>query len=179
MSLDQGQNGSLTGEFVVRSTSSCARNQQVTFTRTGDVPSNIAISNPKAQPARVAAAAQGLRGSYRETDTYTDGGRSAEASFDIQTYCLRTGQRCLSFWVNPDSVKALIYADDKFALTTTSDQVDCKTGGTGQREMSLEYPMPSPATNPITLLTGRGHYTITGACPYSSDFDSKVERTGD
>jgi serine/threonine-protein kinase len=64
-------------------------------------------------------------------------------------------------------------------LTTTSDDVDCKSGGRGHREMSLEYPLPQPAQDPITLLTGRGHYTITGACAYSSDFDSRVERTGD
>ena len=35
------------------------------------------------------------------------------------------------------------------------------------------------AQNPITLLTGNGHYTVTGACPFTSDFESRVQRTGD
>lgn len=179
MSVQERSDGTLAGEFVVRSTTSCARNQQVTFTRTGDVQSGVSIADPKAQPARVAAPAQYLHGRYQETDTYSDGGRSAQANFDIAAYCLRIGDRCLSYWFNPDSVKALVFSQGKWVLTTTSDDVDCKSGGRGHREMSLEYPLPQPTLDPITLLTGRGHYTITGACAYSSDFDSRVERTGD
>jgi serine/threonine-protein kinase len=179
MSLQQRQDGTLSGEFVVRSTTSCARNQQVTFTRTGDVQPNVPISNPEAQPPRVASPAQGLRGRYQETDTYSADARSYETSFDVQTYCLRTGQRCLSVWVNPDRTNAFTFEDDKWVLKTTSGAVDCTSGGSGTQETSLEFPLPQPATDPITLLTGRGHNTVTGACPYSSDFDARVERTGD
>ncbi len=179
MSLQERSDGTLAGEFTVRSTTSCARNQQVTFTRTGDVQSTVSVADPKAQPAQVTSPAQSLHGRYQETDTYSDGGRSAQANFDIQAYCLRTGDRCLSYWFNPDSVKALLFSQGKWVLTTTSDDVDCKSGGRGHREMSLEYPLPQPAQDPITLLTGTGHYTITGACAYASDFDSRVERTGD
>ena len=178
-SLEQGQDGSLSGDFTVRSTTSCARNQQVTFRRTGDAQSNVAISNPKTQPASVASPAQGLHGRYQETDTYTDGGRNAQVNFDIQTYCLRTGDRCLSFWENPDDAKILTFSANKWVLASTSADAQCKSGGPAHREISLEYALPQPTQNPITLLTGRGHYTITGDCPYSSDFDSRVERTGD
>jgi serine/threonine-protein kinase len=45
--------------------------------------------------------------------------------------------------------------------------------------MTLEYPLPQPPQNPITLLSGSGHYAITGDCPFDSDFDSRVERSGD
>jgi serine/threonine-protein kinase len=45
--------------------------------------------------------------------------------------------------------------------------------------MSLQFPLPQPAPDPITLLTGHGHYTMTGDCPVGSDFDVRVERTGD
>ena len=55
---------------------------------------------------------------------------------------------------------------------------EVQKGGPAHREVTLQYPLPSPAQDPITLLTGRGHYTITGACPFNSDFDSKVQRTG-
>ena len=54
-----------------------------------------------------------------------------------------------------------------------------QSGGPAHREVTLQYPLPSPAQDPITLLTGRGHYTVTGGCPFNSDFDSKVQRTGD
>ncbi|MBV8966080.1 MAG: serine/threonine protein kinase [Mycobacteriaceae bacterium] len=179
MSLQQRQDGSLSGEFVVRSTTSCARNQQVTFTRTGDVQPNVSIADPRSQPPRVASPAQGLHGRYQETDAYAADNKSYALSFDVQTYCLRTGERCLSVFVNPDRTNAFIFQQNTWTLTTTSSDVDCKSGGSGHQDTSLTFPLPQPAADPITLLTGHGHNNVTGACPYSSDFDAKLERTGD
>ena len=179
MTLQQRQDGSLAGQFIVRSTTSCARNQQVTFTRTGDAQPKVPIADPKAQPPRVASPGQGLHGRYQETDTYAADARSYESSFDVQSFCLRTGDRCLSFWLNPDRTNAFIFQQDKWDLTTTSSDVDCTSGGSGHQDTSLEFPLPQPPTDPFTALTGHGHNTVTGACPYSSDFDSKVQRTGD
>ena len=179
MSLQPQPDGTLTGDFVVRSTTSCARNQQVTFTRTGDVAANVSIFDPKQQPARVPSPAQGLRGNYQETDTNPDGGVSPPTNFNIQTYCLRTGDRCLSYWQNPKDPRTFLFAQNKWDLTTTSADGDCPKGGRAHRVMSLEFPLPQPAPDPITLLTGHGHYTMTGDCPAGSDFDVRVERTGD
>ena len=180
MSLQQGSDGGLEGDYFVRSTTSCARNQQVTFTRTGNVEQgSVSIADPQAQPPRVPSPAEALHGRYQETDTYAADGRIAQASFDITTYCLRTGERCLSFWLNPDDVKNLVFSSNQWVLTNTSSDTQCKSGGGAHREITLEYPLPQPKQDPITLLTGRGNYTITGACPFSSDFDSRVERTGD
>jgi predicted Ser/Thr protein kinase len=185
MTLQQRQDGSLAGQFTVRSTTSCANNQQVTFTRTGDVQSKVPIADPKAQPPRVASPGQGLHGSYKETDTYAADGRSYGSSFDVQTFCLRTGERCLSYWFNPDVSNSFIFQQNKWTLTTTSSKVDCitpdgsKTGATSDQVTSLEFPLPQSPGDPITSLTGHGHNAVTGACPYSSDFDSNVQRTGD
>ena len=55
----------------------------------------------------------------------------------------------------------------------------CTSGAPAHREISLQYALPQPPQDPITLLTGRGHNTVTGDCPFNSDFDSRVERTGD
>jgi serine/threonine-protein kinase len=178
MSLQSRPDGNLQGEFVVRSTTGCAHNQQVTFTRTGDVPKTVPIAEPQAQPPRVASPAAALRGRYQETDTYVEGGRNAEVNFDIQSYCLRNGQRCLSYWSNPGDAKILVFSQNQWVLTTTTSDSQCKSGGGAHREISLQYPLPQPPQDPITLLTGHGHYTITGDCPFNSDFDSRVERTG-
>jgi hypothetical protein len=177
MSLWSRPDGNLEGELIVRSTTGCVRNQQVTFTRTGDVPKTVAIAEPQAQPPRVTSPAAGLHGRYQETDTYADGGRSAEVNFDIQSYCLRNGQRCLSYWSSPNDAKTLVFSQNQWVLTTTASDSQCKNGGPAHREISLQYPLPQAPQDPITLLTGRGHYTITGDCPFNSDFDSRVQRT--
>jgi serine/threonine-protein kinase len=179
MSLQSGPDRSLQGEFIVRSAAGCARTQQVTFTRTGDVKNGVSVADPAAQPPRVLSPAQALYGQYRETDTYAEGGRTAEVEFDVQSYCLRSGERCMSYWQNPEDNKMLVFTPDNWVLATTLADSACQNGGSAHREISLQYPLPQPAQDPITLLTGRGHYTVTGDCPFNSDFDSRVQRTGD
>ena len=180
LSLESRPDGELRGEFIVRSTDpNCASNRPVTATRMGDADSDVSVADPAAMPARVASPGQALYGSYQETDTYKDGNRNADVSFDVQSFCLRTGERCLSYWLSPNDIKVLIFANNEWVLANRSSDSKCTGGGPAHREITLQYPLPSPAQDPITLLTGRGHYTITGACPFNSDFDSKVQRTGD
>lgn len=179
MSLKLQSDGALDGEFIVRSTASCATNQQVKFTRTGDVKPDVPVANPQAQPPRAPSPAAALHGRYQEIDTYADGGRSAEVNFDVQTYCLRAGDRCLSYWLNPNDAKILTFSQSQWVLATTSEDATCKNGSRAHGEISLQYPLPQPPQDPITLLTGRGHYAVTGECPFNSDFDSRVQRTGD
>jgi serine/threonine-protein kinase len=180
MSLQSQRDGSLQGEFIVRSTNpSCASNRPVTFTRTGDAEAGAPVVDLASLPARAASPAQALYGRYEEVDTYKNGNRSADVSFDISTYCLRSGDRCLSYWLNPDDAKILTFAKNQFVLANRSSDSTCKDGGPAHREITLQYPLPTPAQDPITLLTGNGHYTVTGACPFNSDFDSRVQRTGD
>ncbi len=179
MSLQAQAGGNLQGEFIVRATTGCARNQQVTFTRTGDVQDSVSVTDPATQSPRVPSPAQALHGNYKETDIYTNGGRNAEVNFAIQTYCVRTGESCLSSWLNPDHAKILVFSDNQWVLTTTTSDAQCTNGGRAHREFSASYPLPQPPQDPITLLTGRGHYTIAGDCPFDSDFESQIERTGD
>lgn len=178
MALRAQDDGSLTGQFTVRSTNGCGRDQQVTFTKTGD--GNAAeLPDPAAQPALVPSPAAALHGRYRETDTYASDARRAEATFDVRTYCLRTGDRCLSWWQSAADAKAMVFAAGKLVLANTTGSARCTSGRTARRETALEYPIPDLAQDPITGLTGRGRYTVTGDCPYNSDFESRVERTGD
>jgi serine/threonine-protein kinase len=179
VSLQSRPDRSLQGEFIVRSAPGCARTQRVTFTRTGDVKGGASIADPSTQPPWVVSPAQALYGRYRETDTYAASGRNAEVDFDVQTYCLRTGQRCLSYWQNANDTKVLVFTPNAWVLATTRSESACQNGGRAHRDITLQYPLPQPPQDPITLVTGRGHYTVTGDCPFNSDFDSRVQRTGD
>jgi serine/threonine-protein kinase len=178
MWLQGRPDGTVVGEFVVRSTQTCARNQQVTFTRTGDVQADVAIADPHNQPPLVTSPADALSGQYRETDTYRVG-QKTENEFEIKTYCLRTAQRCLSYWFSPNQARSFTFKQQRWVLNTTSADSQCSAGGSARKQMTLEYPLPQPPQNPITLLSGSGHYAITGDCPFDSDFDSRVERSGD
>jgi serine/threonine-protein kinase len=178
MSLQPRPGRSLQGEFVVRSAAGCARTQQVMFTRTGELEVGVSVADPSTQPPPVVSPAQALHGQYRETDTYAEGTRTAEVEFDVQSFCLRTGQRCMSYWQNSTDSKVLVFTPDTWVLATTSSDSTCQNGGRSHRDISLHYPLPQPPQDPINLLTGRGHYTVTGDCPFTSDFDSRAQRIG-
>src|SRR6478735_295823 len=54
MSLQSQPDGSLEGDFVVRSPNpNCASNRPVTFTRTGDAEGGVSVTDPATLPARV------------------------------------------------------------------------------------------------------------------------------
>ena len=77
----------------------------VTFTRTGDVFPGIPVADPDTQPPRVASPAEGLHGRYQDTLTWTSGAAPPETDFGVRTDCLRTGERCISYFHSPKGSK--------------------------------------------------------------------------
>jgi hypothetical protein len=110
MSPRELPSGALKGEFASRTTTSCARNRSVTLTRAG----GVEPADPATPPPRVKSPAEALHGEYHETDTYLNG-QIAEAHFDIAAYCLRTGERCLSSWFDPDQSRTLVFSAGRWA----------------------------------------------------------------
>ena len=172
--------GNFTGDTIRASTDSlCAAKRSVKFTRSGD-PDLSKVPDPSVVPPHAASPATALRGSYRETTTFTNGSVLPRKVFTANTYCLRTGDRCMSlFHTGPEAV-TLIYTANKWTRNekgTTS----CSAGGTSQMTITAEYPEPVQMDDPIAVLTGRGTQTIApgGACTGGGDFDDRFERTGD
>jgi serine/threonine protein kinase len=178
--LQTDSDGTLSGETVRASTNgACAAKRTVKFTRTGD-PDLNRVPDPAVLPPRSVTTAEGLRGSYQQTTTLTNGNVVVGKNLSVNTYCLRTGDRCMSLFHGDDGVVTLMFADDKW---TRNEQgaTPCPAGGTAQMTITAEYPMPPQLDDPIALLTGRGGQTITpgGACTGGGDFEDKFERTGD
>jgi serine/threonine-protein kinase len=180
VTLRPQSDGSLTGETVRSSTDSlCAAKRAVKFTRTGD-PDLGKVPDPAVLPPRVVSPADGLRGSYRQTTTFTNGSVVPGQVLTADTYCLRTGDRCMSLFHAGGGAVTLMYADDKWTRheqgTTT-----CGGGGTAQTTITAEYPMPRQLDDPIAVLTGRGSQTVAtgGACTGGGDFEDQFQRTGD
>jgi hypothetical protein len=68
--------------------------------------------------------------------------------------------------------------EGKWSLNRVADQ-PCPAGGTTHTKDTVEYPLPQPAQNPVTLLTGRGHQEDTGSKCAGFDYADKFVRTGD
>jgi serine/threonine protein kinase len=172
--------GTLTGDSVRASADSlCAAKRTVKFTRTGD-PDPNKVPDPSVLPPRVTSPAEGLRGSYLETTTFADGSVVPGENLTADTYCLRTGDRCMSLFHAGGQAVTLLYADEKWARNEKGTTA-CGAGGTAQMTITADYPMPNQLDDPISVLTGRGTQTVApgGACTGGGDFDDRFERTGD
>ena len=178
--LQPQPDGSLTGETVRASTDSlCAAKRTVKFTRTGDADPNK-VPDPAVMPPRALSPADGLRGSYRQTTTFTNGNILPGQVLAANTYCLRTGDRCMSLFHAGGQAVTLMYADRKWTRNEQGNTA-CAAGGTAKVTITAEYPMPATLDDPISVLTGRGTQTIApgSACTGGGDFEDRFERTGD
>jgi hypothetical protein len=154
----------------------CFSKRTVTFTRTGDT--DIAsLTDPAGQPSRVVSPAEALHGRYH-TEINIAGGSSQEYDVGVRTDCLRTGERCMSFFLG-GSWFPLAFANGTWTENTAYEGT-CPAGGTNHVIESAVFPLPQPPQDPITLLTGNGHQEVTGNTKcQSKNFDQKFVRTGD
>ncbi|MGH3969516.1 MAG: serine/threonine-protein kinase, partial [Mycobacterium sp.] len=143
--------------------------------RTGDV-DLTGPADPASQPPRVASPGEALHGRYH----FTTSENVVKREFDsaVRTDCLRTGDRCLSYFHGPNTELPLLFESGKWT-GQGEGVIECRDGGTAQLKASAEYPLPATAQNPITLLIGHAHQVVTGCISNSTDIEEKLERTGD
>ena len=171
ITLQPRPDGTLSGEHSVTSNNGCYSKRAVTFTRTGDV-DVTSLSDPASQPPRVVSPAEALHGRYRWTQTNSNG-KILEGDYAVRTDCLRTGDRCMSFFHTTGTAWPLVFGSGKWTWNVEFDSQGCHVKSTA------EYPLPTPPQDPITLLTGHGRHEETGSACNSYDFDEKYARTGD
>ena len=172
--------GTLSGESIRASTNSaCAAKRTMKFTRTGDADPNK-VADPTVLPTRSSTIADALRGSYRETTIFTNGTVVPPSVLTANTYCLRTGDRCMSLFHGPAGAVTLMFAKDKWTRTEQGTTM-CGAGGTAQLTITADYPLPAELEDPIAVLTGRGSQQVApgGDCTGGGDFEDRFERTGD
>jgi serine/threonine protein kinase len=172
--------GTLSGESVRASTNTaCAAKRTVKFTRTGDADPNK-VADPAVLPPRSTSPAVALRGRYRETSTFTNGTIVPPRLLTGNTYCLRTGDRCMSLFHGSDGAVTLMFAKDKWTRNEQGTTM-CGGGGTAQIAVNAVYPLPAEMEDPIAVLTGQGNEAVAagGACTGGGDFNDRFERAGD
>jgi hypothetical protein len=185
VTLEPTSDGTMTGSYTNRSSvgGACfSSTQSVTVTRIGGENPLAHVADPNAQPSRVASPALGLWGSYRLQQTNPDTGQVyPSATYAGNTHCLRTGDRCLSYLVEPGTKALLVmtFAGDGWTSTSAPAQTSCGDGQTGTSIITATMPLPKPATDPISALAGSQRTEVTGACTKTLTLEATLQRTGD
>ena len=170
--------GSMAGEWIEDSLD-CYAKRSVTFTRTGDV--NLAgLTDPAGLSPRVASPALGLHGFYRSKVSGGGQAKPGDQDFSVDTFCLRTGERCLSRFVLTDfsDHQLFMFANGSWTRNTDYD-IPCAAGGTSHVVMTGQFPMPKPAPDPITSLSGHGLENVTGSSCKGGPYDQVFTRIRD
>ena len=176
--LQPGPDGGFTGDYSVFAGNECGGKHTVTFTRTGDVDVNT-LPDPTALPPRVVSPAEALHGRYHQRRTFNIRAPQQEIDFAVTTDCLRTGERCMSYFFAPSGqVEALLFGGGQWVLDTSTDG-RCPNGAPMHLTRTGQYPLPQPPQNPVALLTGHGKHTQTPPCAASAEFDETFTRIGD
>jgi len=80
----------------------------------------------------------------------------------------------------PTKAMALLFDSGTWTYQTEFDS-PCSLGGTSHLKIFVPFPVPQPPQDPIALLTGHGHYDVTGPptrCK-STDVTITLTRLGD
>jgi Protein kinase domain len=176
--LQSRPDGTLTGDYAAVSANACVERRSVTFTHTGDIDVNR-LPDPAGQPPRVASPADALHGHYQATRTFSNGLPQEQGYSGFMTSCLRTGDRCMSYFHDPKMDAPLVFVGGAWTLEFGVDAKCPSSQDSTQVTTTGRYPMPQSPANPITLLTGHGHLEQTGACAINTDFDETFTRVGD
>jgi serine/threonine protein kinase len=169
--------GTLTGEHTRTANNDCQEKRAVTFTRDGNVDVD-SLPDPASLPRRVVSPAEAFHGHYHRTLTFTNGLSAHQGDSAVTTECLRTGDRCMSYFHTRLGDSPLVFGDGTWIWDDESVS-KCPTGGTTHFRSGAQYPLPQPPQDPIALLTGHGHWEQTGSCAVDMDFDETFTRTSD
>lgn len=176
--LQVGPGGALTGEYSATAGNGCAEKRTVSFTRTGAADDNQ-LPDPAGQPKRVQSPAEALHGRYRLARTFASGIPPQRTEAAVTTACLRTSDRCMSYFYSPGVEVPLVFDGANWASDIEQDAQCPGTRDTTHVKTTEQYSLPRPPQDPITLLTGRGHQAQSEPCALESDFDESFTRVGD
>lgn len=178
LSLTPQPDGTLSGSYEATNSNNCNTSRTVTLRRTGDVDTTD-IADLSSLPARTSTPASGFRGHYRYTyHSYA----SRDVDGYVRTNCLRTGDRCMSYFFEPGSAEPFVFADGRWTLHYNAP-VSCG-GPDGPRvriERDATLDLPQPTEDPIDVVTGRGDEGVAdSACSIPrQSYTLRFQRIGD
>lgn len=180
ISLQPQPNGNMTGEWTDVTTSACFRKRTVTLTRSSDT-DITKLPDPANLPRRVPSPAEGLHGRYDNAYTYASGKKYLD-HLGVRTDCLRSGDRCMSYFVNLEEAgrgSAYVFSSGTWTRNTQFE-TSCGDGPKQPVTFTEMISLPQPTQDPIGLLTGHGNMDVegTGKCR-SQGLDQTFTRVGE
>ena len=175
--LQPRSDGTLVGEYSSTASNACVSKRDVTFTRTADV-DVTSLPDPTTQGPRVVSPAEALHGRYRHTLLGAETSSAPGNDFAVHTDCLRTGDRCMSYFHSPEGALPLVFDKGSWSLDFETDG-ECPQGGTSHVKGITHFPLPAPPQDPILRLAGRGHQEETGTSCVGGAREEEFVRTGD
>ena len=135
--LQPGPSGTFAGDYTAATHNDCEGKHAVTFTRIGDVDVN-SLSDPATLPPPVASPAQALHGQYHEKRTFKVRAAPQQTDYAVTTNCLRTGDRCMSFFFAPSgAVEPLVFGDGNWVLDTDTDSQCTRRHGPREEDRAV------------------------------------------
>ena len=154
--------GTLSGETIRDSTNSaCAAKRTVKFTRTGDADPNK-VADPAVLPTRATSPADGLRGRYRETTTFTNGTVVPPRVLTAE-HVLSSDRRSVHEPVPRTRWGRHVDVRRRQVDPQRAGHDELQRSGTAQITITAEYPMPTQIEDPIAVLTGSGNSSLRPA----------------
>lgn len=176
--LQPRPDGTLAGEYTSASHNVCTEKRTVTFARTKDRDAN-GVPDPASQPPRVVSPAEAFHGHYQVARTFTGGYGQQQTYGSVTTNCLRTGDRCMSYFHAPTNEMPLVFGNGNWTLDIDNTGACGGSGASTEVKSTGQYPLPAPPRNPIATLTGHGHHEQGAPCPLSTDYNDTITRSGD
>jgi serine/threonine protein kinase len=179
ISVQPQSEGAMTGEFTQATVNGCYLKRSVTFTRTGDT-DVTALPDPNSLARRVVSPAGALHGRYESATIYANGDKWVD-QLGVRTDCLRTGDRCVSPFLDTknDTDQVFVFANGTWTRNTEFDST-CSLGGTAHVTSTASLQIPQPVQDPIPLLAGHGYADLApGSKCRSQAYDESFTRTGD
>lgn len=176
--------GSFEGEYTwATAPPLCANKRAMALAPTRGADNSTQPPDPAAEPPLKTAPGAALRGTYVYTQTYPQTGEVFPAhTYNATTFCLRTGDRCISLMTSPDThnLFVMIYGDGHFTANFPDGDAHCTDNIGKVRQSSRDdLPLPQGPQDPLLGLVGKSYQDYTGDCPAKVELDVTLSRTGD
>ncbi|WP_032402645.1 hypothetical protein [Rhodococcoides fascians] len=156
-----------------------------TFTRTGPLDPALNIPPPEAVPALVNSPGSALSGTYSfdlSPLSATNGlsNSPVQATGNYQSFCTRTGDRCVSVIDSTTDVLPMLeWSNGAWTSEATYATASCDDGS-GQQQTTIRVSLTNPDPNaaPAQRLSGEIKKIYVGDCPGEVEWSIDATRTG-